>query len=133
MATQEESVEERASRLLNKLKSKYPGKNVLDLDGRGKHFVCELEPTADHPEYDRAIEIIIDSKPHKHLRMTQYYKVLSGSLQLHVNDKIVVLNAGDSYVVNPGDVHWAQSNDECWLEIYSEPGWTQADHIPVQL
>jgi mannose-6-phosphate isomerase-like protein (cupin superfamily) len=101
------------------------------LDGRGLHFVCEIEPTSEHPEYDRAVEVIIDSKPHKHLKMKQQYTIISGNLELHVGDRIVKLSKGDEYTINPGLVHWATSNDECWLEIYSTPGWTKKDHIKV--
>ena len=128
-----ETHEERAKRILNKLKEKYPDVNTIDLDGSGNHFVSEVEPATDHPEYDRAIEVIIKSQPHKHNKMKQWYTILSGTLQLHVGDETIELNQGDKYVVEPGLVHWAESTDECWLEIYSEPGWTKEDHIPVTI
>ena len=95
------------------------------------HFVCELEPTSDHPEYDRAIEVIISSQPHKHLETTQYYTVFSGNLTLHLDDEIITLHPGDKYTVSPNIVHWATSDNECWVEIYSKPGWKKEDHIPV--
>lgn len=95
--------------------------------------MCELEPTASHPEYDRAVEVVISSEPHQHLKMTQYYTVLSGVLRLHIGGKVVLLHPKDMYTVRPGEVHWAESEDECWVEIYSEPGWTKEDHIPVDL
>lgn len=128
-----ETNQERSSRILGELKNKYPDVNVIDLDGNGTHFVAEVEPATDHSEYDRAIEVIIKSAPHKHLQMTQQYKILSGTLSLHVDNETVHLGAEDTYTVKPGQVHWAESDDECWLEIYSEPGWTAGDHIPVQL
>lgn len=124
-----ETNQQRTERILRQLKEKYPNSESYDLDGRGLHFVCEVEPVKDHSEYDRAVEVIIASKPHKHLRMTQHYKVYSGTLHLHVDDKIVVLSTGDTYVIKPGVVHWATSDDECWVELYSEPGWTKDDHI----
>lgn len=128
-----ETAKERSNRILNLLRSRYPGKIAYDLDGRGLHFVCEVEPVSEHSEYDRAIEAILSSKPHKHLKMTQYYTILSGTLELHVEDNVVILRPGDKYTVHPGNVHWAESKDECWLEIYSKPGWTKEDHIPVDL
>jgi mannose-6-phosphate isomerase-like protein (cupin superfamily) len=124
-----ETIEERSKRILALLRNKYPEKESYDLDGRGMHFVCELEPVKDHPEYDRAMEVIISSKPHKHLKMTQDYTVLSGHLELHIGNETILLNPGDKYVVKPNNVHWAKSNDECLVEIYSEPGWTKEDHI----
>lgn len=128
-----ETVEERSTRILTQLRAKYPGKNTYDLDGGGKHFVCELEPTSDHPEYDRAVEVMISTKPHKHLETVQHYTILSGTLRLHLGDEVVLLNPGDKYTVQPREVHWAESEDECLVEIYSEPGWTKEDHIPAVL
>lgn len=127
-----ETDKQRSKRILNQLRKKYPGFKSYDLDGRGKHFVCEVEPVDDHPEYDRAVEVIISSKPHKHLKMTQNYTIISGTLELHIADKVIILKAGDKYTVRPNNVHWASSNDECWLEIYSEPGWIEEDHIVVK-
>jgi len=128
-----ETSKQRSKRIINQLKKKYPRSKAFDLDGRSKHFVCEIEPTKDHPEYDRAIEVIISSLPHKHLKMTQYYKILSGTLKLYLGKKIVTLKPGSKYTISPGNTHWAKSRDECWLEIYSKPGWTKEDHIPVKL
>lgn len=129
-----ETARERSERVLGQLRMRYPGIKVYDLDGRGLHFVGEIEPVSEHPEYDRAIEVIILSKPHKHLKMTQYYTVLSGVLELHIGKKIVLLNRGDKYTIEPGNTHWAKGygDRECWVEIYSEPGWTLEDHIPVE-
>ncbi|MCB9798091.1 hypothetical protein H6758_00015 [Candidatus Nomurabacteria bacterium] len=123
----------RSQRILHELNEKYPQAKSFDLDGRGLHFVCEVEPTEDHSEYDRAIEVIIDSKPHKHLKMTQYYKILRGSLQLYIENQELTLGVGDEYTIEPNTVHWATSKDECWLQITSRPGWTKEDHILVEI
>jgi mannose-6-phosphate isomerase-like protein (cupin superfamily) len=128
----EETVQERSSRILKWLKQEYPGKDSYDLDGRGLHFVCEVEPVSEHPEYDTAIEVIVKSKPHKHLKMTQRYTVLTGSMVLHVDGKTISLNSGDKYVITPGKVHWATSDGKSLVELYSVPGWTKEDHIVVE-
>ena len=125
------TLEQRSERILAQLRMKYPEKKSYDLDGRGMHFVCEVEPVEDHPESDRAVEVIIFSKPHKHIKMTQHYTVLSGNLEFHVGNDIMMLHPGDTYVVKPNNVHWAKSSDECCVELYSEPGWTKEDHILV--
>ena len=127
----EETTEQRSERILKQLRVKYPRAKAFDLDGRGMHFVCEVDPTENHPEYDRAVEVILSSNPHMHLKMTQHYSILSGSLTLYVGEKVVVLHSGDTYTIPPGNAHWATSDDECWVEIYSEPGWTKEDHIPI--
>ncbi len=126
-----ETHKERSRRILAQLEERYPGTVAYDLDGRSEHFLSEVEPVADHPEYDRAVEVIISSKPHKHLKMIQYYTVISGNLELHVDNKVVTLKPGDKYSIPKNAVHWAKSDDECWVEIYSEPGWTKEDHIAV--
>jgi len=77
------------------LEYKYPGENAFDLDGRGKHFVCEIEPTKNHPEYDRAVEVIISSKPHKHLKTTQHYTILTGTLKLYLCKENITLHPGN--------------------------------------
>ncbi len=128
-----ETTEERTTRILDQLRTKYPGKKAYDMYGNGMHFVCETEPVDDHPEYDRAIEVIIQSKPHKHNKMVQEYTILSGNLELHVGDKTVNLKPGDRYTVESGNTHWATSNNECWVEIFSKPSWTKEDHIPVKI
>lgn len=122
-----------ADRIIRQLKTKYPNKATFDLDERGLHFVCEIEPTSLHPDYDRAIEVIISSKPHKHLKMTQYYTIISGTLELHIENEVIHLKTGDKYTIEPNNTHWAKSNNECWVEIYSKPGWTKEDHILVSL
>lgn len=126
-----ETKKQRVARIINLLKEKYPDKKSYDLDGRGMHFVCEVEPVEEHSEYDRAVEVIILSKPHKHLKMTQYYSIISGNLELHVGSEVFNLKAGDKYTISPNNVHWAKSDNECWLEILSKPGWTKEDHILV--
>lgn len=130
---QTETKEERSKRILSLLKEKYPNAKALDLDGSSNHFVSEVEPASEHPEYDRAIEVIFRSKPHKHIKMTQTYTMLSGALELHAGNKTVLLKQGDTYTIKPPTVHWGECKEgECWLEIYSTPGWTPEDHIPVE-
>lgn len=128
-----ETSEQRRTRILQLLREKYPHSSVFDLDGNATHFVCEVEPTAQHPDYDVAVEVIISSKPHRHARTTQFYKILSGVLQLNLNNETFTLNAGDELTIAPGVIHWATSENECWVEIRSEPGWTAEDHIVIDL
>lgn len=133
MQPKNERLQDRSERILKQLRTKYPNAKSYDLDGSGAHFVCEIEPVSEHPEYDRAIEVIIHSNPHKHQKMTQVYTVISGTLELHCDTDTIVLQSGDTHTVLPDCIHWAKSDNECWVDIYSTPGWTKEDHIPVQL
>jgi mannose-6-phosphate isomerase-like protein (cupin superfamily) len=93
------------------------------------HFVCELEPVADHSGYDRAVEVIIATAPHKHKRTTQRYTVLRETLELHVNDASILLREGDTYTIELQAAHWATSEDQAVVEICSKPAWTPEDHL----
>lgn len=129
----DKSFNENNKSIIEQLKDKYPNCKSFDMYGDGKHLVCELEPTKDHPEYDRAIEVIFKSKPHKHLKMNQQYTIISGKLRLHLDDRIIELAQGDVYNVLPNIVHWAESEEGCWAELYSQPGWTKEDHIQINV
>lgn len=52
-------------------------------------------------------------------------------MELHVDNEVIILKEGDKYTVNPPKIHWGKSETECWVEIYSKPGWTKEDHILV--
>lgn len=129
----QETIQQRSERILRLLKEKFPQANAFAMDEEYNHFVSEVEPTKDHPEYDKAVEVIIKSKPHKHLKMRQNYKILSGSLKLYTGAKVTELNIGDTFTIFPGITHWAESDNEAWVEIVSHPGWTKEDHIPTKL
>jgi len=113
------------------MQSSYPHSKFYDLDGREKHFVCEIEPVDKHPEFDTAVEFIIESKPHKHLVMTQRYYIIQGKLQLFIDGKSINLKKGDRITIQKGQTHWAKSKNGCFVEIFSSPGWTKKDHIVV--
>lgn len=46
-------------------------------------------------------------------------------------EEVINLRKGDQYVITPGRIHWATSQDEALVELYSVPGWTKEDHIVV--
>jgi len=128
-----ESKKQRSERILNQLRKKYPSANCFDVDGKRLHFAAEIEPAEKHPEYDRCIEVIVASSPHKHFKMTHEYRVISGIPKLHIEDNVYSLKPGDTCTISPNKVHWVESgnDEECWIENYSRPGWTREDHILV--
>jgi quercetin dioxygenase-like cupin family protein len=117
----DETEAERSDRILRLLRTSYPGKRCYDVDGH--------EPADEESGYDKAVEVIITSAPHRHERTTQRYTVLAGTLELHVNDASILLHEGDTYTIEPKTAHWATSEDEAVVEICSKPGWTVDDHL----
>ena len=114
------------------LQKQYPGKPIFEnkTDGEVTELVCEIEPTSEHPEYSVAIAVINKSPKHKHNQTTETYKVIKGKLKLHVGGDMFELHEGDWYIIEPGQVHWAEG-DAAWVECRSEPGWTVEDYITV--
>ncbi len=116
-------------KIISELKNKYPGKSIYSVpDENPTEILCEVEPSSDHPEYSNAVAIIDKSKPHIHHKTAETYKVIKGKLLLHIGDQSKELNEGDTYTIEPGNIHWAEGN-ETWVECYSEPGWVFEDHI----
>lgn len=118
--------------VLKTLAEKYPNKNVVCIpDENPSEIICEVDPTKDHTDHNLAVAIIDKSAPHFHKESTETYKIIEGELDLFVEDVKHHLSEGDSYIVEPGKVHYAIGN-ETWIECYSEPGWTLEDHILVK-
>lgn len=114
--------------VIEELKKKYPGKKIL-LNNRQNctEILCEVEPTTLHPSYSEAISVIDKTDLHRHEVCKETYKVEKGVLSLVVDGRQFVLNAGQSLVIEPGQVHQA-SGDETWVKVTSRPGWKKSDH-----
>lgn len=116
-------------RVVAELESLYPGKNILQLPSDNpREIVCETDPTTDHSDKSVAIAVIDISAPHVHQKSTEVYRVLRGEVNLYVGKDRVILKEGDSFKIEPGNIHWA-SADGAWVEATSTPGWTPEDHI----
>lgn len=123
------------NKLIKQLTSAHPGKNIVLNKSNDSdeviEILCEVEPTEDHPKWSRAIAVIDKSVPHYHLKLTETYKVLKGSLELYLDDKKVALKEGEEVTIDPSIVHWAKG-DETWVECVSRPGWSIDDHVIIQ-
>lgn len=122
-----------AAEVITYFSSEYPGKNVVTLPPQDPaEIICEIEPATDHPEYSVAIAAIQESLPHVHRKSTEQYEALQGTIQLVIEDRPITLHTGDTYVVEPGQVHYAKSDEEFSLaKVTSRPGWTPEDHVLV--
>ncbi|MDP1722904.1 MAG: cupin domain-containing protein [Candidatus Gottesmanbacteria bacterium] len=120
--------------VISKLGKLYPGKTIIkNLDNNGivTEIICETEPTQDHPEYSEAIAVIDNSVMHFHKKLNETYTILKGQLTVVTDVKLINLKKGDSITMQPGTVH-ANIGKETWCRVYSKPGWTLGDHIPLE-
>jgi quercetin dioxygenase-like cupin family protein len=116
-------------RVFERLKREYPGKKIMALpESEPTEILCEVEPSADHPEYSVAISVIDKSVPHHHIKSTEIYTILEGELSLMIDGKTHHLKEGESIIIPPNAAHSAVGN-ETWVSCRSEPGWTFGDHI----
>ena len=116
------------NKVIGELESKYPGKSVFPTE---TEIICEITPSSLHLGHSLAISVLDSNLPHYHRVTIETYKVIKGKLTLYLGDETIILNEGESQVITPGVVHWAEGN-ETWVECYSTPGWTPDDHILVE-
>lgn len=115
--------------IIAELREKYPGKNIIEnIEGAPTEIICEIDPTTDHPGYSVALAIKDKSAPHSHKVTTEKYEIIKGSLTLHIEDQVLLLQEGSTYTIEPNKTHWAIGS-ETWVRIESKPGWTKEDHI----
>ena len=118
-------------KVITELSQKYPDKKIIkNNDENPTEILCEIDPATEHPERSIAIAVIDKSEPHYHKKSTETYKVLKGDLTIKINNEEHKLKEGDTLVIRPDNIHYAIGN-ETWVEVSSEPGWTQEDHIPT--
>ncbi|OIP82520.1 hypothetical protein AUK04_04475 [Candidatus Roizmanbacteria bacterium CG2_30_33_16] len=115
--------------ILQSLSKQYPNRKIII---NSKNFpteiLCEVEPTASHPNYSVAIAVIDKTHPHKHIKTTETYEVIRGILTLNIDGNITVLNTGEKITIKPNQVHEAEGK-ETWVRVISKPGWTKVDHL----
>ena len=115
--------------VITELEKKYPGKLIIKLpENEPTEILCEIESTADHPEYSMAISVIDKSVPHYHKEVTELYEILKGELSVYIDDVEHKLKEGDKLEIKPGSTHYAVGN-ETWVKCASTPGWVVSDHI----
>ncbi|MBI4973104.1 cupin domain-containing protein [Candidatus Roizmanbacteria bacterium] len=122
----------RINEVIAELKKTYPGKSVV-LNNRNNltEILCEIEPSQLHPSYSVAIGVIDETTPHYHKKSTETYEVIKGELDLIVEGKTYHLKPGESFTMQPQEIHSAKG-DETWVKCTSKPGWNSDDHIRVE-
>lgn len=118
--------------VIEELKKKYPGKKIL-LNNRQNctEILCEIDSTSLHTDHSVAIAVIDKAVAHYHDTSEETYRVIKGVLSLSVEGKKYIMNEGQTYRIEPGQVH-ESTGDETWVQIISKPGWKQKDHHAVE-
>lgn len=96
--------------------------------------IYEVIPTQEGLGFSVAIVDLQETRAHYHQNMAENYTVLSGTIELRINNDRMILQAGDSYLVPAGAIHAAKSCHETPARVLVSgvPGWTFQDHIFVE-
>lgn len=120
-----------SKKVIEKLKRLYPGKNIIkNREENPTEIICEIEPSSEHSEKSIAIAVIDTVYPHYHAKSIEIYEIIDGTLFLNVDGKEHVLNKGEKFKINPGEIHFAKGK-ETWVKVFSSPGWILKDHILI--
>jgi mannose-6-phosphate isomerase-like protein (cupin superfamily) len=111
-------------KLRRELRHAYPGAHIV-ITPDGGELIAEIRPGF-------AVAVIERSRQHFHRKTAETYRGLKGVLHVVIGCKGHVLQAGESVAIEPGTVHFSQAPAEpAWIEVFSKPAWTGADHLIV--
>ena len=118
--------------ILERLKERFKEKMIFTMPDEVDPDEIVVELTSNSTS-STALAVIWRSTPHKHYVTVETYEVRSGTLVVHVDDVTHEMNAGDSFTIQPEEVHWAECHDEEGSEVLvtATPPWSQEDHILV--
>jgi mannose-6-phosphate isomerase-like protein (cupin superfamily) len=120
-------------RTLAELSAQRPG-SLIKQNAPDRKNVTELvrEDPTPTSETSTAVAVIERSGRHRHVRMTEVYRVLRGELTLHVDGGTVVLRERDEFTIKPGVIHWGESDPRgpAWIEVVCTPAFSPEDLIP---
>lgn len=121
------------AQVVKELEEKYPGKKIIKNDkDNPTEIICEIEPASDHPEWSKAIAVIDQSIAHYHIKATEHYTIIKGTLTLIVEgEKNYRLPEGQSFIIHQMEHHSAKG-DSTWVEVQSTPGWKIEDHRLIE-
>lgn len=99
-----------------------------------KETIYELISSHDGLGWSLAIADIVDTVPHYHRRTLETYTVVTGILEVTVDDEKHVLHPGDVITIPIGSIHSARSltQEPARILVSCLPGWTSDDHNLVE-
>ena len=79
---------------------------------------------------DFAVAVIERSQPHFHLKRTEVYRVLRGTLYVACGGRGHILREGQAITIEPGQIHYARcAGEPAWIEVQSSPPWSADEHF----
>ena len=121
-----------AQKVVNELKKKYPGKNIIINDpDNPTEIICEIEPSSLDPQRSVSIAVLDGKIKHFHRLAKVTYEVLKGILETSKGGKSFFLSEGQKIRLEPEEFHLA-SGKETWVKVTSEPAWTGEDSVPIE-
>ncbi|MDP2860205.1 MAG: hypothetical protein Q8N98_00665 [bacterium] len=118
-------------KVIAQLKRRYPSKNIVITDPKDPtEIICEIEPTEFHPTRSTAVAVVDKIRPHYHLKLTEVYEVIRGTLTIHLGGKMYIVHKNEKIEIKPNTIHWAEGDETCFF-AHSRPGWIPEDHILV--
>lgn len=96
--------------------------------------IYELVGTEEGLGWSMAIADIVQTAPHYHRDLSETYIVVSGLLEVTVDDKSYVMRQGDVMVIPTNAVHSARSltDEPARILVSCVPGWTPEDHTLIK-
>ena len=77
------------------------------------------------------IKITKTTKKHYHNKLTEFYYILKGILNVNIDGNIENLKEGDIIMISPGTIHEAHSKQGAEILVICSPQWTEEDEILV--
>jgi quercetin dioxygenase-like cupin family protein len=120
-----------AKKVIDKLKEKYPGKNiVVNTPDNPTEIICEIEPGQKNSDRSVAIAVMDENIRHLHKLIEEKYQVIEGILEINLDGITHILHPGDEITIKPGQIHNAKGK-ETWVKVTSTPAWTPDDFYKI--
>ena len=78
------------------------------------------------------VNIERSTKKHFHKKLTEFYYILKGNLDVDIDGKIENLKQGDIIMISPNTKHEAFSKDGAEILVICSPPWVEEDEILVE-
>lgn len=117
--------------------ARYPGRPVIRLpEENPEEVIIEIMQSSDK-KFGIAVALILKTRPHKHLKTSEFYKILGGKVDIFLGDPqtktaftIDENDPGRQFIfLPPPAAHSAVAEELAEVLVISCPAWDPNDHI----